>query len=169
MTGTEGGIPGSWVTTAWPSSVGVRVWVSNIHQVEAPWPLAPAQKVTQRRHHTPEDTMIWHNNWEIGFGTKGNGENKEDDTNSLGPAGTGPPFKDGRVGGRREDKKCRGGRHPCKGEPLGADRHRWELPVLHYHKIIGIYPYHLFVAITQLFSYIIFINGCICILIGSPG
>ena len=42
--------------------------------------------------------------------------------------------------------------------------HRWELPVLHYHKIMGIYPYPFFVVINQLFSCIIFINGCICIL-----
>ena len=32
-----------------------------------------------------------------------------------------------------------------------------------------IYPYPFFVVITQLFSCIIFINGCICILTDSPG
>ena len=32
-----------------------------------------------------------------------------------------------------------------------------------------IYPHPFFVAITQLFSLIIFINDCICILSGSPG
>ena len=48
-------------------------------------------------------------------------------------------------------------------------RHIWDLPVLHYHKIIVIYPYPCFVVITQLFSRIIFINDWICILIGSTG
>ena len=43
-------------------------------------------------------------------------------------------------------------------------RHRWEIPVLHYHKIVVIYPYPFFVVITQLFSWIISINDCICIL-----
>ena len=47
--------------------------------------------------------------------------------------------------------------------------HKWELPVLHYKKIMIIHPYPFFVAMTQLFSCIIFINGCICILTGSPG
>ena len=48
-------------------------------------------------------------------------------------------------------------------------RHRWELPVLRYHKILVIYPYRFFAVITQLLSNIIFINYCICILTGSPG
>ena len=30
--------------------------------------------------------------------------------------------------------------------------HRWELPVLRYHKILLTYPYPFFVVITQLFS-----------------
>ena len=47
--------------------------------------------------------------------------------------------------------------------------HRWDLPVLRYHKIMVIYHYPFVVVITQLFSCIIFINGCICILTGSPG
>ena len=34
---------------------------------------------------------------------------------------------------------------------------------------MAIYPYPFFVVITQLFSCIIFINDCICILTGSPG
>ena len=46
--------------------------------------------------------------------------------------------------------------------------HRWDLPVLRYQKIMVIYPYSFLVAITQLFSNIIFINDCICILTGSP-
>ena len=46
--------------------------------------------------------------------------------------------------------------------------HRWELSVSHYHKIMVIYPYPFFVVITLLFSCIIFINYCICILTGSP-
>ena len=47
--------------------------------------------------------------------------------------------------------------------------HRWDLPVLHYHKIMVIYPYPFLVVINQLFSWIIFINDCISILIGSSG
>ena len=50
-----------------------------------------------------------------------------------------------------------------------ADNHRWDLPVLHYHKIMVIYPYPFLVVMTQLFSWIIFINDCICVLTGSPG
>ena len=50
-----------------------------------------------------------------------------------------------------------------------SERHRWELPVIHYHKIMVIYPYPLLVVITQFFSWIIFIHGCIRILTGSPG
>ena len=46
---------------------------------------------------------------------------------------------------------------------LSTLEHRWDLPVLHYHKIMVIYPYPFFVVITQLFSCIILINGCICI------
>ena len=46
---------------------------------------------------------------------------------------------------------------------------RWDLPFLRYHKIMVIYPYPLLVVITPLFSCIIFINDCICILNGSPG
>ena len=34
----------------------------------------------------------------------------------------------------------------------GGGQHRWELPVLHYHKIMVIYPYPFLVVITQLFS-----------------
>ena len=30
--------------------------------------------------------------------------------------------------------------------------HRWELPVLHYHEIMVIYPYPFFVVTTQFFS-----------------
>ena len=48
-------------------------------------------------------------------------------------------------------------------------RYRWELTVLHYHKIMVIYPYPFLVVITPFFSWIIFINDCICILTGSPG
>ena len=36
--------------------------------------------------------------------------------------------------------------------------HRWDLPVLHYHKIMVIYPYPFLVVIIKLFSCIIFIN-----------
>ena len=48
-------------------------------------------------------------------------------------------------------------------------RHRRELPVLCYHEIMVIYPYLFLVIITQLFSWLIFINDCICLLTGSPG
>ena len=47
--------------------------------------------------------------------------------------------------------------------------HRWELPVLHYHEIMVLYPYYFLVVITQLFTWIIFIHDCVCILTGSPG
>ena len=46
---------------------------------------------------------------------------------------------------------------------------RLELSILHYHKIMVIYPYPLLVVIIQLLSWIIFINDCICILSGSTG
>ena len=45
----------------------------------------------------------------------------------------------------------------------------WELPVLHYHKETVSYPYPYLVVITQLFSWIIFINDCIFIFTGSLG
>ena len=48
-------------------------------------------------------------------------------------------------------------------------RHRWELPILHYHYIMAIYPYPFFVVIILFFSWIIFINYCICIFTGPPG
>ena len=47
--------------------------------------------------------------------------------------------------------------------------HIWELPVLYYHKIMVIYYYPFLVVITLLFSCILFINDCICILTISPG
>ena len=47
--------------------------------------------------------------------------------------------------------------------------HRWDLPVLHYHKIMVIYPYPFLVVITQFFSWVIFINCCIFIFTGSSG
>ena len=47
--------------------------------------------------------------------------------------------------------------------------HRCELPVIHYHQIMVIYPYPLLVVITQFFYSITFINDCICILTGSSG
>ena len=47
-------------------------------------------------------------------------------------------------------------------------RHRWEWPISRYHKIMVTYPYPFFVVINLLFSCIIFINDCICILTGSP-
>ena len=46
--------------------------------------------------------------------------------------------------------------------------HRWELPVLYYPKIMGIYPYHFLVVIDQLLSCIIFNNDYIRILSGLP-
>ena len=46
--------------------------------------------------------------------------------------------------------------------------HRWELPVLRYHKIMIIYL-TLFYGNSPIFSGIIFINYCMCILTGSPG
>ena len=43
------------VVPASPSNFSGRE--ATVHQgVEAPWPLAPAQKVAQRRHQAPEDT-----------------------------------------------------------------------------------------------------------------
>ena len=50
-----------------------------------------------------------------------------------------------------------------------SDYHKWEWPILHYHKIMVIYPYHFLVAITQLFSCIIFISYFIFILTSSHG
>ena len=47
--------------------------------------------------------------------------------------------------------------------------HGWELSVIHYHGIIVIYPYPFLVIITQFFSWIIFINDCICVLTGLTG
>ena len=47
-------------------------------------------------------------------------------------------------------------------------RHRWELTILCYHKIMTIYPYPFLVLITQLFSFIIIFIDCICILIFPP-
>ena len=46
--------------------------------------------------------------------------------------------------------------------------HRWELPILHYHRIIEIYPYPFLMVITLFLSWIIFVNNCICILNGLP-
>ena len=37
-----------------------------------------------------------------------------------------------------------------------------------YHRIMVIYPYHFFVVITPLLSWIILLMICICILTGSP-
>ena len=48
-------------------------------------------------------------------------------------------------------------------------RHRRDLPVLHNHEIMVIYPYPFLVVINLLLSCILFINDCICILTGSPG
>ena len=45
--------------------------------------------------------------------------------------------------------------------------HRRELPVLHYPKIMVLYPSPFLVVITLLFSWITFINDCICILTRS--
>ena len=50
-----------------------------------------------------------------------------------------------------------------------GDKHRRELPILHYHEIMVIYPYHFLVVITQFFSSIICINNCIFILTGPDG
>ena len=47
--------------------------------------------------------------------------------------------------------------------------HKRELPVLHYHKIMVIYPYPFLVVIDQFLSWIIFMNNRICILTGSSG
>ena len=55
------------------------------------------------------------------------------------------------------------------GSNMASVLHRWDLPVLRYHKVMVIYPYHFLVVIDQLFSCIIFINDCICTLTGSPG
>ena len=52
---------------------------------------------------------------------------------------------------------------------IPSSTHRWELPVIHYHKIMVIYHYPFVVVIIQFFSWIILINDCICILTGSPG
>ena len=42
--------------------------------------------------------------------------------------------------------------HPLVLWDYCAEQHRWELPVLHYHKIMVIYPHPFFVVINQLFS-----------------
>ena len=52
---------------------------------------------------------------------------------------------------------------------VSGEDHRWELPVLHYQKILVIYPYPFFVVIILLLSQIIFMNDCICILTGPTG
>ena len=59
-------------------------------------------------------------------------------------------------------------RDPIGLQAVPVSRHRWDLPVLSYHKIMVIYPYPFLVVITQLFSWIIFINDCIRILTGAP-
>ena len=45
----------------------------------------------------------------------------------------------------------------------------WGLPVLYDDKIMLIYPYPFLVVINLFFSWVICINGCICILNGFPG
>ena len=84
-----------------------------------------------------------------------------------------PHWEDEGTKGRKEKKKKRSGisRFPTHVEMpiVRYGNHRWELPVLRYHKILVIYPYTFFVVINQLFSNIIFINDYICILTGSPG
>ena len=50
-----------------------------------------------------------------------------------------------------------------------CDKHRREWPILDYRKIMVIYPYPFLVVISLLFSWKIFINYCIGILIGSTG
>ena len=45
-----------------------------------------------------------------------------------------------------------GGATACSSEAKRTVSHRWDLPVLHYHKIMVIYPYPFLVVITQLFS-----------------
>ena len=72
--------------------------------------------------------------------------------------------------GCTKDKKYLCAQWKSKGRVLDAyDNHRWDLPVLHYHEIMVIYPYPFLVVITLLLFWIIFINDCICILTGSPG
>ena len=44
----------------------------------------------------------------------------------------------------------------CTGR--GGCFHRWELPIIYYHKIMVIYLYTFLVAVTLLFPWIIFIN-----------
>ena len=51
-----------------------------------------------------------------------------------------------------------GGAGFCREIFPGGEEHRWDLN-----------PYPFLVVITQLFSCIIFINDCICVLTGSPG
>ena len=53
-------------------------------------------------------------------------------------------------------------------QEVELSHHRRDLPVLRYHKTMVIYPYPFLVVITLLFSCIIFINDCICILTVSP-
>ena len=47
-------------------------------------------------------------------------------------------------------------------------RHRWELPVLHYHKILVIYPYPFFGGNYPIVFLHNIINDCIRIITGSP-
>ena len=62
-----------------------------------------------------------------------------------------------------------GAMHKYQHKNTTRPQHVWEQPVLHYNKVMVIYPYPFLVVLTQFFPWIIFINGCICILTGPPG
>ena len=110
---------------AWPSSTRTRAWVSDIQEVEAPWPLAPGQKDTQRTHQEQEDTNRWLNNREGKAYEQGTGEHVKHNKKPLGTAGTGVTVEYGRGGAgvsATEPQQTEGGREYWKGEPLGAGR-----------------------------------------------
>ena len=68
-TGEEGGYPERrrHDQVAW----GERAWANNRQEVEAPWPLTPAQKYTQQINQTPEDTRRRYGKREVEVDTKG--------------------------------------------------------------------------------------------------
>ena len=48
----------SWMAPAWPSRGGESIRTVKLQGVEAPWPLALAQKSTQQRDQETEDANI---------------------------------------------------------------------------------------------------------------
>ena len=73
--------------TARPSIAGARAWAIDLQGVEAPWLLAPAQKVSEQRYNTPEETRRRRNNTEEKVGAQRKGGHKERYANPSEPAG----------------------------------------------------------------------------------